>query len=55
VRTIYRPTGAQREENVLRYPPNDRIIAIGSRSSRTLDQLASTRTRNASRLDTEDF
>jgi vancomycin resistance protein YoaR len=55
VRTIYRPTGAQREESMLRYPPNDRIIAIGSRSSRTLDQLASTRTRNASRLDTEDF
>jgi hypothetical protein len=55
VRTIYRPIGARREESMLRYPPNDRIIAIGSRSSRMLDQLASTRTRNASRLDTEDF
>ena len=35
VRTIYLPTGPHREEAVLKYPPNDRIIAIGSNSGRT--------------------
>ena len=35
VRTIYLPTGPKREESLLKYPPNDRIIAVGTNSRRS--------------------
>jgi vancomycin resistance protein YoaR len=35
VRTIYLPSGPRREESMLKYPPNDRIIAIGTNTSRS--------------------
>jgi vancomycin resistance protein YoaR len=34
MRTVYLPTGPRREENLLRYPANDRLVAIGT--SRTI-------------------
>jgi vancomycin resistance protein YoaR len=55
VRTIYLPTGARREENILRYPPNDRIIAVGSRWPGSFGEVASMKTRDESRLNSEDF
>jgi vancomycin resistance protein YoaR len=32
-RVVYWPTGPKQEESVLRYPPNDRILAVGSRGA----------------------
>jgi vancomycin resistance protein YoaR len=34
VRTVYLPTGPRREESLLRYPANDRLVAVGT--SRTI-------------------
>jgi vancomycin resistance protein YoaR len=55
VRTVYLPTGARREECMLRYPPNDRIIAVGSESSRKLGSLAARNTRTVSLRAFDDF
>jgi len=53
VRTIYLPTGPRREESILKYPPNDRIIAIGSKSSRARQAPAAAGRRSS--LAIEDF
>jgi vancomycin resistance protein YoaR len=37
-RTIYLPTGPSVEEVTLRYPPNDRIVAVGAGGTRTTDE-----------------
>jgi vancomycin resistance protein YoaR len=34
-RTIYLPTGPHHEESILKYPPNDRIVAVGAHSTRS--------------------
>ncbi|HEY2733527.1 MAG TPA: VanW family protein, partial [Polyangiales bacterium] len=52
LRTIYLPTGVRKEDVVLRYPPNDRIVAVGSSNG---DEVASSRVRNESRYEGEDF
>jgi vancomycin resistance protein YoaR len=49
-RTIYLPTGPRVEENMLRYPPNDRIIAVG-RGGRGAGHSSSLR----SSLDSDQF
>jgi vancomycin resistance protein YoaR len=53
IRTIYLPTGPRREESMLKYPPNDRIVAIGANTSRTRRHTASTE--RVSNLAMEDF
>jgi vancomycin resistance protein YoaR len=51
VRTVYLPSGPRREEDTLRYPPNDRIVAVGTASGR---RALSARARRTS-LDYADF
>jgi vancomycin resistance protein YoaR len=53
VRTVYLPTGPRREESILKYPPNDRIVAVGSRSAHARSKLASSE--RISRLVLDDF
>jgi vancomycin resistance protein YoaR len=53
VRTIYLPTGPRREESMLKYPPNDRIVAVGSSSAHARPKLASSQ--RISRLVLDDF
>jgi vancomycin resistance protein YoaR len=48
VRTVYLPSGPRTEESLLRYPPTDRIVAVGG-GSRGRGQKA------AGLLDTEEF
>jgi vancomycin resistance protein YoaR len=49
VRTVYLPSGPHTEESMLRYPPTDRIVAVGGGGSRGRGQ------RYTGLLDTEEF
>jgi hypothetical protein len=42
-RTIYLPTGPKVEDVTLRYPPNDRIVAVGDGGTRTTDERTANR------------
>jgi vancomycin resistance protein YoaR len=42
-RTIYFPTGPSVEDVTLRYPPNDRIIAVGAGGTRTTSEQSAAR------------
>jgi vancomycin resistance protein YoaR len=48
VRTVYLPSGPRSEESMLRYPPTDRIVAVGGGSRGRSQKLAGL-------LDTEEF
>lgn len=41
VRTVYLPSGPQTEENMLRYPPTDRIVAVGAGRGARMAKLSS--------------
>ena len=55
VRTIYLPTGPRREESILKYPPNPRIVALGSGSGRGRHRGKASTNERISNLLLDDF
>lgn len=54
-RTIYLPSGPKVEESVLRYPPNDRIVAVGGDGFERVGPYSGASLRALKELGLEDF